>query len=345
MVNKMKLKLFILSTFLSFAATSTFAADNLGFRGINTYGKVRCGADISAKALAYRDSDGFWQGYAVDWCKVFAKAILDRSDAIEMVDVNSENMERSFAQDKIDIMIGAEILNSGREYKSNAIAAGIIAYDKQAILVRKKEGANSLEAYKGEKICVISDSSEFYNIQRYISTYNLDISTLPSINRARSRESFMLNRCEIITGNRAYLISMHKNNLGNKDTYQVIPENIATTPLYVYVKNDNNKLRVAVKWIINALQLADDNDINSQNIGIIIGVNNQSLQNLLGDNEDLWKSFNIVNAKWVRDVIKELGNYGEIYDRNFGADTIFKFERENNRMLNKGGLIIPQPFL
>lgn len=344
-VDKMKLKLFVFSVFLSFVSANAFAADNTGLRAISSYGKIRCGTDASAKALAYKDSDGFWQGYAVDWCKVFAKAILNRSDAFEIVDVSAENMEKAFAQDKIDIMIGAEAINHSKEYKSKVAQSALIAYDKQGILVRKKEGAKSLEDYKGEKMCIVNDTADLYNMQKYLTTYDLDISLLPSTNKNRAKEAFMLNRCNLITGNRAYLMSFHKNNLGEKETYEVVPEYIAQVPQYVFVNKDNQKLNSVIKAVVNAMQLADENDINSQNIGIIIGVNNTSLQNLLGDNETLWKSFELVNPKWVRDAVKEFGNFGEIYDRNFGAETMFKFERENNKIFNKGGLIIPQPFL
>lgn len=345
MVNKMKLKLFIFSTFLSLFATNVIASDNVGLRTIVANGKIKCGADISAKAYAVRDSDGIWRGYAVDWCKVFAKAMLNKSDAFEMVDVNEENMKRAFSQGKIDVMIGAPAPRASNDYKSGIVTSNLVVYDKQGVLVRKKEGAKEIEDYKGERLCVVNGSADFYNIQKYINMYDLNITILPSRDINQARESFMLKRCSMITANKSYLISLHQNLLGKEDMFEILPEQIAPKPLYVYVKNSNNKLRVITKWVINAMQLAEENNINSQNIGIYIGVQDQSIQNLLGDDEKLWKSYDLPNAKWAREAIAEFGNFGEIYERNFGKESEFKFDREDNRMFIKGGLIIPQPFL
>ncbi|MDR1694470.1 MAG: transporter substrate-binding domain-containing protein [Lactobacillaceae bacterium] len=341
----MKLNLFIFSIFLGLGISSASADDNIGLRTITQDGRVKCGTDISSKTLAYKDADGFWHGYAVDWCKIFAKAMLDRSDAFEMIDISEEDMESAFSMDKIDIMIGAGPISANKEYKSETIAANTILYDYQSIMVRKIDGAKSLQDYKGERVCAIADSTEASNMKKYIDTYNLDLSVLPLKDKKQAREAFMLKRCNLITGSKAYLISMHQNNLGGKDTFQIIPENVGVKQEYVYVKYANNKLRVLTKWVINSMQLAEENDINSQNIGIIIGINDVSLKNLLGDNEATWKSLGLNNPKWVRDAIGEFGNFGEIYDRNFGTETIFKFERGNNNLHDNGGLIIPHPFL
>lgn len=107
---------------------------------------------------------------------------------------------------------------------------------------------------------------------------------------------------------------------------------------------DNNTLRIIVKWIFNALKLAEEHNINSKNVNVYIGSKDISVQNLLGDNPHLWNKFGL-NPNWLRKAIEDLGNYGEIYERNIGKDSLLMMERRENNLLRNRGLISSQPFL
>ena len=124
----------------------------------------------------------------------------------------------------------------------------------------------------------------------------------------------------------------------------LLPESIAIKPMYAIVAKDNNTLRIIIKWIFNALKLAEEHCITSQNVKINIGTKDLSLQNLLGDNPALWTKFGL-NPNWLRKSIEDFGNYGEIYERNLGADSPLAIERNENRLIKDNGLISVQPFL
>ena len=128
----------------------------------------------------------------------------------------------------------------------------------------------------------------------------------------------------------------------------VLPEVISVKPVYAFASKNNNALLIgiiAALVVVNALKLAEDIGINSSNIDIFIGVEDTSTKNLLGVNDALWNRFKVRDPQWVRKALKEIGNYGEIYEKNLGRESEFKLEREQNRLLKDGGLIIPQPFL
>ena len=99
-----------------------------------------------------------------------------------------------------------------------------------------------------------------------------------------------------------------------------------------------------MKWILNALLLAEQYGINAQNINFFVSHNNPEIRNLMGDNPELWQNLGL-RSIWVTDAIKLLGNYGEIYDRNIGVDSEYKIDRNQGKLIKDGGIIYPLPFL
>lgn len=339
----MKLKLFLWSFFTFICAGEAYAA-NAGLRYINTRGLVRCGTDLTSDTYAAKDEDGYWHGIDSDLCKIFATAILGRSDRFEMVNVGSNSVSKALSTNKIDIMFGSAPYSASTEINSRAAPVAAVYYDKQMFLAKKLDGADSMEAYKGAKVCTVSASEDLSNLQEYNDRYRLDFGILQfnSINKAR--EAFLLNRCTLLTGNELYLKSVQEKNFANKDNVALLPEVIAVKPIYAFTAKDNTTLNIVSKWIINALRLAEEKGIDSNNIKVYIGANETSVQNLLGDNPKLWEKFGL-KPQWVRKAIAETGNFGEIYEKNIGMNSKLQIERGPNHLVKNKGLIIPQPFL
>ncbi len=345
MVNKMKLK-FVFCCFLSLTfASEALAAADAGLRYMQTRGVVRCGTDLSAQTYAYKDENGYWRGIDADLCRVLALAVLGDKERIEMVNVSTNMVSKYLTTNKIDIMLGGAPYSASNEIRSLATPVDIIYYDKQMFLARNADKATSMEDYKGQKVCVVNNSDDQYNLEEYNARYNLDLKPLFFSNNQRAKEAFLLNRCTLLTGNALFLTNVLKST-GIKDTTtQVLPEVISVKPVYAFASKGNNTWRISAKWLLNALKLAEDIGITSENIDIFIGVSDTSTKNLLGVNPDLWNKFKVQNPQWLRQELKELGNYGEIYERNLGKKSEFKLEREQNKLMKDGGLIIPQPFL
>ena len=306
---------------------------------------MRCGTDLSAKTYAYKDADGYWRGIDADLCRTLAAAVLGDKERIEMVNVTTNMVSKYLTTNKIDVMLGGTPYSAGMEISSQATPVDVIYYDKQMFLARNADKAGSMEDYRGQKVCVVNNSEDQYNLEEYNARYNLDLKPLPFASSQRAKEAFLLNRCTLLTGNALYLTNTLKSaNIKDENT-RVLPEVISVKPVYAFASKNNNALRISAKWILNALKLAEDIGINSSNIDIFIGVEDTSTKNLLGVNDALWNRFKVRDPQWVRKALKEIGNYGEIYEKNLGRESEFKLEREQNRLLKDGGLIIPQPFL
>lgn len=340
----MKLKTLIWSSLLLLAATEAFAAD-AGLRYIGSRGLIRCGTDLSTRSYAYKDEEKVWRGIDADLCRVFSMAIFGNSGSFEMIDVQANEISKALSSNKIDIMFGNNALNASYEINSKANAVDIIYYDKQVFLAKPlEEEATSMAAYKGSNVCAVKNSEDLNNIYEYNRKFEAEFKPLSFINAAKAKEAFFLNRCPLLTANEIYLKGLAQSVVTKDKSMEILPEIVAYRPIYAYVNKENITLRIVSKWILNALLLAEAQNITSKNVDVFIGLTDNSTRNLLGAEKKLWLDFGL-KPDWVQKAVRELGNYGEIYERNLGKDSDNKIERDKNNLIENGGLMKYQPFI
>lgn len=340
----MKLKTLIWSSLLLLAATEAFAAD-AGLRYIGSRGLIRCGTDLSTRSYAYKDEEKVWRGIDADLCRVFSIAIFGNSGSFEMIDVQANEISKALSSNKIDIMFGNNAMNASYEINSKANAVDIIYYDKQVFLAKPlEEEATSMAAYKGSNVCAVKNSEDLNNIYEYNRKFEAEFKPLSFINAAKAKEAFFLNRCPLLTANEIYLKGLAQSVVTKDKSMEILPEIVAYRPIYAYVNKENITLRIVSKWILNALLLAEAQNITSKNVDVFIGLTDNSTRNLLGAEKKLWLDFGL-KPDWVQKAVRELGNYGEIYERNLGKDSDNKIERDKNNLIENGGLMKYQPFI
>ena len=340
----MKLKTLIWSSLLLLAATEAFATD-AGLRYIGSRGLIRCGTDLSTRSYAYRDEEKVWRGIDADLCRVFSMAIFGNSGSFEMIDVQANEISKALSSNKIDIMFGNNAMNASYEINSKANAVDIIYYDKQVFLAKPlEEEATSMAAYKGSNVCAVKNSEDLNNIYEYNRKFEAEFKPLSFINAAKAKEAFFLNRCPLLTANEIYLKGLAQSVVTKDKSMEILPEIVAYRPIYAYVNKENITLRIVSKWILNALLLAEAQNITSKNVDVFIGLTDNSTRNLLGAETKLWLDFGL-KPDWVQKAVRELGNYGEIYERNLGKDSDNKIERDKNNLIENGGLMKYQPFI
>ncbi|MBQ8481265.1 MAG: transporter substrate-binding domain-containing protein [Alphaproteobacteria bacterium] len=306
---------------------------------IRSRGVLRCGTNTQLKSFA-RLEDGIWYGIDADICKAIAIAVLGDSEKIEMVNVDASNVGKALSIGKIDVMLSGVPFKAAQEINGSVENAGLLYYDQQLLMVADED--KEPEFYRGKKICLASGSDYYRNFEKFNMEHNLDVSYLTFTDMAKVREAFLLKRCQMVTAGALFLSGMKQSML--KSETKIYPDQIAITPVYALVRSNNEEFRLAVKWILNALLLAEQYGINAQNINFFISHNNPEIRNLMGDNPELWQNLGL-RSVWVTDAVKLLGNYGEIYDRNIGADSEYKIDRNQGRLLKDGGIVYPLPFM
>lgn len=314
-----------------------------GLQYIKNRGNIICGTELSSKALAHKDENGIWRGMDADLCRIFSIAIFGKDNRFRLVDVKAQNVNSAIRHNKIDVMLGNAPATASNEISGNTTQSALLYYVKQMFLAHKIDNASSMEDFKGKKVCVISNSDSWNNLQRYNEKYQLQLKPLFFKSPLEAKQAFLLRRCDLYSDNELYLLSLLEETKKNLNTVELLPEVIAEKPIYAQVLKENQQLRITIKWILNALKLAEKEGLNSKNSEIFINQKDETIRNLLGVNPDLWQKFQL-NPTWLQTVLTQFGNYGEIYENNLGQNSEFKLERGKNELVEKGGLISSETF-
>ena len=305
---------------------------------------IVCGTDLSTSALAYKDEDNKWQGFDADLCRNFAAAIIGNEYAFRLKNVSAKNIANALKNKQIDIMLGNYSISAKEEISTPIDIIDVLYYDKQMFATRKEIDAESMEDFKGAKVCVIDGTLDAEMLDEYNHKYALELKVLKFKSETDAKQAFYTNRCELISGSELYLKGVVSDMAMADNKIYILPEVVNYRPVYAYSAKNRQNIRVKAKWVLNAIKLAEQQNINSQNIASLIGVRSHSIRNLLGIDKQLWHSFRIY-PDWAKKAIKSRGNYGEIFERNLGVMSKHKISRDKNNILENGGLISSLPFI
>ncbi len=339
----MKLKLWLCCTLLALSATAVQAAD-AGLHYINTRGVVRCGTPTDNKIFAYKDEEGQWQGISVEMCRIISTAVFGRSDRIKMVMVPETMVAKALATNKIDVMVGGMPYSATNESSTKAAPVDVIYYDRMVFLARDAQDAKSMAAFRGKKVCIVQDIDDLNRLQAYSDKYQLDLQVMSYPTASKARENFLLKRCPLFAGNSMLLQDMLLNTPSGMSGVEMLPETIDERPFYLFADKENTTLRSALKWIMNAMKLTEEIGLNQENYTLNLATKDPSTKNLLGTDEKLWSRFNL-EPTWVQTMLKERGNYGEVFEKTFGSKSRFNIPRGKNNLLKNGGLMTSEIFL
>ena len=325
------------------AALPAMAAPSAGLRFIKSDRIIRCGSNLSISAYSRKNSDGQWEGIDPTLCSIFAMAVFGNPANYEMVHVTPEQADTALATQKIDVMLGNSYSTASSELAGHTLPAATLYHDRLVFLAKTEEQPKSMQDFANQNVCIVARSPDLQNFDQYVRTYGLDFHLLQFANFASAKASFMLNRCKLLVGYETVLVDMKNEFSGRKDI-RLLPEKIDVSPVYALAAKDNGDLQAIIKWIVNALIMAEEYGINSKNAAIMTGDNNLSLRNLLGTNPEIWKKLGL-QPDWLKKAVMRYGNYGEIYEKNLGQESPLKLQRGQSRLIKDGGVFKSQAFL
>jgi len=291
------------------------------------------------------DEKGEWSGMDIDICRSVAAAVFGDKSKVKF---NSVQWAQSFTS----IKSGAgDLLSKGMTWTlSRDTAQGLdfldtYFYDGQGFMVRKDLGVTSALELKGATVCVLTGTSSELNLTDFSRTNKLDIKPVVFDDSAVRNTAFFNNNCDAITNDKSGLAAA-RSSADNPADYVVLPETISKEALSFAVRQNDSAWANVVKWTFAAMLEAEELGINSENIDSIRDTTkNPVIKRFLGLEGDLHKGLGL-NADWAYQVIKQVGNYAEIYDRNLGPDTALALDRKGtlNELWTQGGLLYSKSF-
>jgi len=306
-------------------------------------GKLICGVSGQLPGFSFVDEKGKYSGLDVDVCRAIAAALFDDPEKVEYRNLNAQERFTVLQAGEIDILSRNTTYTASRDTTTGLEFAPVIFYDSQSIMVKKDSGLASLKDFAGKSICVQTGTNNEQNLSDQMRKLGVKYTPVVFQDVNATFSTYQEGRCQGVTADRSQLVSK-RTKLPNSDNNVILPQVISKEPLAPAVKSGDTKWSKAVRWIVFATIEAEELGLNSGNIDqIAASTTDPNVKRFLGKEGDLGKGFGLPNDYALR-IVKKVGNYGEMYDRNIGPKSTLKLDRNQNKLWKDGGLMYSPPF-
>lgn len=309
---------------------------------VKNRGQIICGVSGEVPGFSFVGTDGKYAGIDVDVCRALAVALFDNPDKVEFRNLNAKERFTALQTGEVDVLSRNTTWTMSRATSVGLDFAPVVFYDGQGIMVSKKSGIKSLSDLKGKAICVQTGTTTEQNLTDQMRKRGITYKPVVFEDVNVTFATYTEGRCEAITADRSALVS-RRTTLPQPEENIILDEVISSEPLAPAVAKGNTKWRNTLTWVVYSLIKAEELGINSQNVGQLATSQDPDIKRFLGTEGDLGKALGLSNDFAAR-VIKQVGNYGEIYDRNLGSKTKLNLARGQNQQWTKGGLLYSPPF-
>lgn len=323
----------------------TFAEGGETLQQVLDRGTLRCGVNIDAPGLGYLNADtGEITGFDVDFCRAIAAAIFGELGAvnIETIPVTSRNRFTALQSGGIEVLIRNTTWTLSRDAGLGLAFATTIFYDGQGLLVRSDSDIVTLIDLADQAICVVEDNTSEQNIVDYFAALNLNVSIVALETADAMRNAYEGGSCIAMTGDRSNLVGQRML-LDDPTEHLLLEEVMSREPLGPVVRQSDADWLDIVSWVVQCTLNAEYLGVSQSNVASQLESEDIHIQRLLGGVDELGQTLGLRND-FCYQVVAQVGNYGEIYNRNFGPDTLLKLPRGENALFLDGGLLYPLPF-
>jgi general L-amino acid transport system substrate-binding protein len=313
------------------------------FDAVKERGQVNCGVNTGLAGFALPDDKGVWRGLDVDVCRAIAAALFGDAEKVRFVPLTAQQRFTALQSGEIDVLSRNTTWTSQRDIELGINFAGVDYYDGQGFLIAKKAGVKSAKELSGAAVCVLAGTTTELNLADYFRTNKMTFKPVVIEKNEELAQAFFSNRCDAITSDSSQLAAIRAAFAPNPDDYVILPEVISKEPLGPAVRHGDDQWFDLVKWSLFAMIQAEEKGITAQNVDTFKGTADPEIKRMLGLTPGLGKAMGIED-RWAYQIIKQVGNYGESFERNVGKGSKLKLERGLNALWSDGGLMYAMPF-
>jgi general L-amino acid transport system substrate-binding protein len=311
-------------------------------------GKLVCGVNTGLAGFGAPNDQGQWSGLDIDLCKAVAAAVFGDASKVDYKPLNAEQRFTALQSGEVDMLARNSTWTLSRDTQLGLDFVAVNYYDGQGFMVRKEAGVKSALELKGATVCVQEGTTTEKNLGDFDKANNLGLQPVKFKESDQARGAYDDGRCDAYTTDASGLAA-ERTALKNPDDNVILPELISKEPLGPVVRHGDNKWGDIVRWSFFAMLVAEEHGITQANVDDVKSKNgtdnanaNAEVQRLLGITPGYGKGLGLDDA-WAVNIIKAVGNYGESFERNVGAQTKLKLERGLNALWSKGGLQYAPP--
>src|SRR5262249_23119684 len=313
-----------LTLLASAAAVATFAfispvlADTLS--DVQGRGSLNCGTNTGLAGFATPDNQGNWTGLDVDVCRAVAAAVLGDAKKVKFIPLGTKERFTALQSGEVDVLVRTSTWTFSRDTELGLDFVAVDYYDGQGFMVRKELNVKSAKALSGATICVQTGTTTEKNLADYFGANNMELKSVVFETDEQTRGAYDEGRCDAYTTD-ASALAADRTQLKNPSDNIILPEIISKEPLGPVVRHGDNRCGDIVRWSVDAMLSAEEKGITEANVDDVKAKSEDpEVRRLLGVEDEMGKMTGLSND-WAYNIIKQVGNYGESFERNVGQKT------------------------
>jgi general L-amino acid transport system substrate-binding protein len=323
------------------AAASAPALAQSTLDKIKARGQIICGTSEGVPGFSLQDANGAWKGFDTDICRALAAAIFNDPDKASYLSLSSKNRLVALQSGEIDVLARTTTWTLGRDVGQGLTFTAVNYYDGQGFILRKKLNVASVKDLNGASICVAQGTTTELNLADYGRTHGIKFETVAFATLEDTVQAYEAGRCDAYTTDLSALAGT-RSRLKTPDEHVLLGEVISKEPLGPWVRKNDQVWFDIVRWTVFALVNAEELGVTQANLAEMLNSKNPEIRRLLGTEGKFGEGLGLSND-WVARIIKAVGNYGESFERNFGAKSGINLPRGVNKLWTDGGLQFAPP--
>ncbi len=305
-------------------------------------GQLNCGVSGELPGFSFVKSDGEYSGLDVDFCRAIASALFDDPNAVNYRRLNAKERFTAVQTGEIDVLSRNTTWTLSRDGSNRMAFAPVVFYDGQGMMVRKSSGIKTLKDFAGKSVCTQTGTTNEQNLSDQMRKLGVKYTPVVYEDINAAYKAYAEDRCQGVTSDRSQLLS-RRSTFPQPDDHVILEEVMSKEPLAPAVADGDSQWLDAVTWVIYSTIEAEDLGIRSDNLDQFQDSKDPVIQRFLGKEDNLGTGIGLPDDFALR-VVKNVGNYAEIYDRNLGPKTQLNLPRGQNKLWQEGGLLYAPPF-
>ncbi len=338
------LKGFMFGCTLLLSSTTLVCADTGDtLKDVKSKGYIQVGVNGDLFGFGKADQKGEWKGLDVDTARAVAVAIFgDYKDKVRYTPLTAKTRFTALQSKEIDLLTRNATQTLSRDTALGLDFVQVNYYDGQGFMTPKALGVKSAHELDGATVCVLPGTTTEQNAADFFRSNDMDWKTVTIESTAELSQAFFAGRCDVMTSDASQLAGIRAS-APQPDQYMILPEIISKEPLAPAVRHGDNQWKDIVNYAVLAMINAEELGIDSENVDEMLKSNNPKIQRFLGVTPGNGEALGL-DEKFAYNIIKKVGNYGEVFERNVGVNTPLGIERGLNALWTNGGLMYSPPF-
>ncbi len=303
---------------------------------------VQCGVTEGVPGFSQLGSDNNWAGLEVDYCRALAAAIFNDPQAVRFTPTTTTDRWKTLTSGQIDVLARTSTWTMERDTQYGVTFVGTLFYDGQGFMVKKDAGVSSVHDLAGQTICMEQGTTTVLNAEDYFASNKLTYQPVTFPGHDETVKAFLDGKCVAYSTDSSGLAA-DRSLFTSPADYIILPEIISKEPLAVVIAQDDDRWLKVTRWVYFALLDADELGVTAKNVDEMVGSDNPEVKRLLGVGDDDFGAPIGLTKDWAYRIIKNVGNYGEMFERNVGPSSPLALQPGLNALWKDGGIQYAPP--